>query len=55
MTNYSETKIIKIQVSEEIRAVCPAFVGAALEARFTNTAYSAPLWEEIKAFQTDTP
>ena len=53
MTNYSETKMIKIQVSEEIRAVCPAFVGAALEARFTNTAYSAPLWEEIKAFQTD--
>lgn len=45
--------MIHINVSEEIRAVCPDFVGAALEATFSNTAYSAPLWEEIKAFQAD--
>ena len=42
-----------ILVSEDIRTVCPEFVGAALEAHITNTPYSAPLWEEIKAFQTD--
>ncbi len=45
--------MMKILVSEEIRAVCPDFVGAALEARLVNTPYSAPLWEEIKAFQAD--
>ena len=44
---------MNILVSEDIRTVCPEFVGAALEAHITNTPYSAPLWEEIKAFQTD--
>lgn len=45
--------MIQIVVSEEIKAVCPGFVGAALEAHFTNTPYSAPLWDEIRAFQAD--
>ena len=44
---------MNILVSEDIRTVCPEFVGAALEAHITNTPYSAPLWEEIKVFQTD--
>ena len=45
--------MVQIIVSDEIKAVCPEFVGAALEARFTNTPYSAPLWEEIRTFQAD--
>jgi len=45
--------MMNMLVSEDIRTVCPEFVGAALEAHITNTPYSAPLWEEIKAFQTD--
>lgn len=44
---------MNIIVSEDIRAVCPEFVGAAVEARLVNTSYSAPLWEEIRAFQAD--
>ncbi len=44
---------MNIIVSEDIRAVCPKFVGAAVEARLINTSYSAPLWEEIRAFQAD--
>ena len=35
---------MNILVSEDIRTVCPEFVGAALEAHITNTPYSAPLW-----------
>ena len=42
---------MNILVSEDIRTVCPEFVGAALEAHITNTPYSAPLWEEMKAFR----
>ena len=45
--------MMNILVSEDIRTVCPKFVGVALEAHIINTPYSAPLWEEIKAFQTD--
>lgn len=45
--------MIRIIVSEDIKAVCPEFVGAALEAHFVNTPYSAPLWDEIRAFQAD--
>lgn len=40
---------MKIIVSEEIERVCPGFVGAAVEARCSNSAYCAPLWEEIHA------
>lgn len=42
---------MKIIVSEEIKTACPHFVGAALEAEIVNTPYSAPLWDEIHAFQ----
>lgn len=45
--------MIRIIVSDEIKAVCPGFVGAAVEAMFTNTSYSAPLWDEIHAFRED--
>ena len=38
---------MKINVSEEIRAVCPAFAGAAVSITLTNTPYSTALWEEI--------
>ena len=44
---------MNILVSEDIRTVCPEFVGAALEAHITNTPYSATLWEEIKEVKTD--
>ena len=43
---------IQIIVSDEIRAVCPDFVGAALEAEFSNSPYSEALWNEIHQFQT---
>lgn len=42
---------MKIIVSEEIKAACPQFVGAALEAEITNTPYCAALWDEIHAFR----
>ncbi len=42
---------MKIIVSEEIKAACPQFVGAALEAEITNTLYCAALWDEIHAFR----
>ena len=42
-----------IKVSKEIEAVCPGFVGAAVEAYCKNTEYSAPLWEEIHAMEAD--
>ena len=38
---------MNILVSNDIRGVCPQFVGAAVEARFCNSAYSPSLWEEI--------
>lgn len=40
---------MKIIVGNEIESVCPGFVGAAVEARVANTAYSEPLWKEIDA------
>jgi DNA/RNA-binding domain of Phe-tRNA-synthetase-like protein len=40
---------MKIIVSKEIENVCPAFVGAYVEAEVENTGYSAPLWQEIDA------
>lgn len=45
--------MVEVIVSEEIRRVCPEFIGAALEAQITNTPYSALLWDEIGKFQTD--
>ena len=38
---------MKIVVSQEIAAVCPGFVGAAVEANVQNSAYCADLWQEI--------
>ena len=38
---------MNIIVSEEIRTVCPEFVGAAVDAQVVNTPYSAELWDEI--------
>ena len=40
---------MNIIVSEEIRTVCPTFVGAAVEGWVENTPYSEPLWREIDA------
>jgi DNA/RNA-binding domain of Phe-tRNA-synthetase-like protein len=40
---------MNIIVSEEIKQVCPAFVGAAVEAQVVNSPYSAALWDEIHA------
>lgn len=45
--------MINIIVSQEIESVCPDFVGAAVEARVTNTSYCAPLWDEIHALEEE--
>ncbi len=44
--------MVEIHISEEIRHICPDFVGAAIETQITNSAYSDLLWKEIHAFQT---
>ncbi len=38
---------MKVIVSHEIETVCPAFVGAMVEAEVTNSAYHDELWKEI--------
>ncbi len=43
---------MEIIVSDEIKHVCPTFVGAAVEAEVTNSSYSAELWNEIHEFET---
>ena len=40
-----------IIVSQEIDSVCPAFVGAAVEAQVVNTPYSEELWDDIHALE----
>ena len=40
-----------IIVSQEIESVCPAFVGAAVEAQVVNTPYSEELWDDIQALE----
>ena len=40
-----------IIVSQEIETVCPAFVGAAVEAQVVNTPYSEELWDEIHTLE----
>lgn len=40
----------QISVSEEIKARCPQYRGAAVYAEVTNTAYSEALWQEIAQF-----
>ncbi len=42
---------MKIVVTEEIRAVCPRFVGAAVEAAVENSAFSQGLWDEIATWE----
>lgn len=44
---------MNILVSEEIRLVCPDFVGAAVSVTFQNSEYSALLWQEIERFLAD--
>lgn len=43
---------MNIIVSEEIKNVCPEFVGACVDAQVKNTAYSQELWDEIHALET---
>ncbi len=40
---------MNIIVSQEIEQVCPAFVGACVEAQVVNTPYCEALWQEIAA------
>jgi DNA/RNA-binding domain of Phe-tRNA-synthetase-like protein len=42
---------MQIIVSQEIESVCPAFVGAAVEAQVVNTPYSEELWDDIHALE----
>ena len=42
---------MQIIVSQEIELVCPAFVGAAVEAQVVNTPYSEELWDDIHALE----
>lgn len=39
--------MIEIEVSEELKALCPNFVGAAILTEIQNTKYNADLWDEI--------
>lgn len=39
-----------IQVSDQIKNVCPVFAGAAVYAQVTNSAFSEGLWSEIDVF-----
>jgi DNA/RNA-binding domain of Phe-tRNA-synthetase-like protein len=45
--------IDKIVVTEEIKSVCPEFVGLAFEAQITNTPFSEELWKEIEKVGED--
>ena len=40
-----------IIVSQEIKSVCPSFIGAAVEARVVNSEYCKELWDEIHALE----
>ena len=42
---------MRIVVSEEIKQVCPEFVGAAVEALVVNSPYSQELWDEIHEWE----
>lgn len=41
--------MISVNVSEEIAAVCPNFVGGCVDAEVKNTPFCQPLWDEIDA------
>jgi DNA/RNA-binding domain of Phe-tRNA-synthetase-like protein len=42
---------MQIIVFEEIKQVCPGFVGAAVEAQVVNSPYSQQLWDEIHQWE----
>ena len=42
---------MNIIVSQEIKSVCPSFVGAAVDACVTNSKYCQELWDEIHALE----
>lgn len=42
---------MQVVVSDEMRAVCPGFVGAVVVASVTNTPYCAELWTEISSME----
>lgn len=44
---------MKVEVSKEIESVCPAFVGAVVEANVENSRYCKGLWDEIHALCDD--
>lgn len=44
---------MNIIVTDKISAVCPEFVGAAVEAHVQNTAFCPELWDEINALCED--
>lgn len=44
------TKELSIHLSNEIKAACPHFLGAAVYAEVENTSYNATLWKEITLF-----
>lgn len=44
---------MEIIVSEEIKSVCPGFVGACVEAQVENSTYCQPLWDEIGRLAAD--
>ena len=39
---------MKVIVSEEIKHVCPTFVGACVEAQVSNSPYCQELWDEME-------
>lgn len=39
---------MKIVVSQDIKQVCPEFVGACVEAQVVNTSYDSELWKDIE-------
>lgn len=44
---------MEIIVSEEIKSVCPGFVGACVDAQVENSTYCEPLWSEIHRLAAD--
>lgn len=44
---------MKVEVSAEMHAVCPEFVGACITATICNSEYSAELWREIDALGSE--
>ena len=45
--------MIEIEVSEELKSLCPNFVGAAILADVTNQEHSESLWKEINLYSQE--